>query len=307
MRRASLALILGGLLAIPLGACSTTSRRAALPEPWSDSPSGLARIDGASYVVTTGTPASAPGARLGVLDIESRPVAYQELSADWGAFGGPAHDLQAACTIPGRPGEFLATESGYEGERFGRIFRFTIGRDEAGEPTAEILGVLKLPRLYDRIHAMACGEAANGDLILMLGEFGSPGRPAKISWGMLRVTDNSLNFQFRGDFSFAAPVLPDTRDTIDCADLLVGADNSIWVVATIDADPRGPFRSIVYRLGQFDARRHQPMMSLEPLTPRWTLDGFRVKAIAAAPDGGGGLCVLTDDGERGSVWRELGR
>lgn len=307
MNRTTPALMIPLGLALALGGCGPSTQRGDTSMLGPIAPSGMARVDANTYLVTSDVPASSDLPRLGLLDVTNDDPAYKELVANWIDHDGTANDLQSACTIPGRPGEFLVAESGYEGDRFGRVFHLTLEAGEKGAMQARIRQVLKLPRLYDRIHGMTCGQSANGDLILMFCEFGSPGRMARLSWGRLEFHDGVPAFQFRGDLSFAAPVLPDTSRTIDCADLFVSADNALWVVATIDDGPRGPFRSIIYRLGAFDARRHQPMVSPDPLVPTWTLDGFRVRAIAAAPDDPRGLCVLTDDGNFGSIWRELER
>jgi hypothetical protein len=121
------------------------------------------------------------------------------------------------------------------------------------------------------------------------------------------MSEGSISFQIEGDLTAAAPWPGEAAGVRDCTDLVIDGQNRLWVVATAEAGGQGPFRSVIYRFGDFDPRRRRPMMSLDPLEPTWTLDGFRVRAAALAPADDQALCVLSDDGPLGGAWRSLAR
>jgi len=292
-----------------LAACASSTR-----SPGAGAPamfmagSGLARLDARRYIVVNDAPADAGGPRLGLIDVGPHlQPHYTELPANWADVGGPAGGLEAVCAIPGRAGEFLAAEGAYAGDRLGRVFHFAVERDSGGAATARMIRAMRLPRLYGRIEGLAVGRAANGELVLILGEGGEAGAPAKLSWGPLELSVDALTFRIEGDLTVQAPWPGDAAGVRDCTDLLIDGRNRLWIVATAEAGQRGPFRSVIYRFGEFDARRRRPMLSLDPLEPMWVLDGFRVRAAALAPGDDESLCVLSDDGALGGAWRPLGR
>ena len=104
-----------------------------------------------------------------------------------------------------------------------------------------------------------------------------------------------------------APGLSTASGLLDCTDLYLDDGNILWVSATIETGRNGPFQSVIYRFGEFDARRQRPLISLDPLRAAWTLEGFRVLAIDAAPDDPDSLCFISDDENLGGVWRPLMR
>lgn len=272
--------------------------------------SGMVRLDHMSYLLVNDTKVGEQGPRLGILKFSADMTpAYTELQANWESVGGLSNDLECLCAIPGREGEFLAAESRYRGNRFGRLIHFSLepASEAGGERIAQMLGVLQLPRLYDQIEGMDIGRAANGNLILVLGERGTDDLGGKISWGQIEFTGDSMSFLIQGDFSFKAPQLSAHEDTRDCTDLYIDGQNRLWVAAAIDRGNKGPFESVVFRLGTFDARRHRPTMSLDPLEVMWQLDGFKVEAIGAALSDPESLGFISEDEDLGGIWRPLPR
>lgn len=299
-----------GVLSLILPGCTTTSRHSS--GSTTSSPgiiaSGMARLDDRRFLVVNDTQADQSGPRLGLIDLDrGGSPRYSELSVNWDEFGGPAHELESVCAIPGRENEFLAAESRYVGERFGRIFHIIIVRDERGTEVARIEQVLQLPQLYDRIEGMVIGHAANGELIVLFGERGSADLPARISWGRLDFVAGTIRYQFMDELHVRTPGLSVASGPLDCTDLFIDDRNRLWVVATFETGGNGPFQSVIYRFGTFDARQRRPVISLDPIRVAWTLEGFRVKAIDGAPDDSESLCFISDDGHLGGVWRPLMR
>lgn len=142
------------VLCLFLSGCTSASRQSTGVTSFSNGiiASGMARLDDRRFLVVNDTPADQDGPKLGLIDLNGGgSPRYLELPVNWDEFGGPANELEAICTIPGRDVEFLAAESRHVGDRFGRVFHIIIDRDERGLVVARIEHVLKLPQLYDRI------------------------------------------------------------------------------------------------------------------------------------------------------------
>ena len=162
-----------------------------------------------------------------------RPIAV----ADWKDDGVPPSDLEACCEIPGRPGEFLLSESGFFEGRFRRVFHIRLDQRQ-GVWTATVLRVLKdvLPRPDAgmgktepgiEVKGIACLRTAAGRLILILvlghrgGKVGQQTRTAAIAWGTLDL--DAGTFQRLGETSLTPDNALGDRG---CADLLPGPRES---------------------------------------------------------------------------------
>jgi len=69
-----------------------------------------------------------PGPRLGLLPItrDDGINFYPIIVDDWLDNDKEPSDLEACCSLPGRPDEFLLAESGYYKNKFDRIFNITL-------------------------------------------------------------------------------------------------------------------------------------------------------------------------------------
>lgn len=295
-------------LSLCLCGCTTTARSRAGLETDRFSASGMARLDRHRFVIVNDTKDGEPGYRIGLLDFTDRSYPrYVALTANWNDVGGPSHDLEAACSIPGREGEFLIAESAYRGERYGRVFHCRLAPDERGNQSVHIIQTLMLPRFYDQIEGMACGLAANGNLILLLGERGTDEQPARLSWGDLTISERAISFQFQNEFTFTAPGLPSSANVRDCSDLFIDSQNRLWASAAIDNGDEGPFQSVIFQLGRFDPHRRRPLMSLNPIEATWRVDGFKIDAISESLHDPASLSFISDDENLGGIWRSLPR
>ena len=268
----------------------------------------MARLDRHQFVIVNDTKDGESGSRIGLLDVSNRSnPGYIELMANWGDVGGPSNDLEAACLIPGREGEFLIAESSYRGGRYGRVFHCRLDRDERGNQSVHIIQTLMLPKFYDQIEGMACGLAANGDQILLFGERGTDDLPARLSWGDLTISEQAISFQFQNEFTVTATGLPSSANVRDCSDLFIDTQNRLWVSATIDSPDEGPFQSVIFQLGTFDPHRRKPLMSLDLIEATWTVDGFKIEAISESRQDPASLSFVSNDGNLGGIWRTLPR
>ena len=84
---------------------------------------------------------------------------------------------------------------------------------------------------------------------------------------------------------------------------------TLWAVASTDEGDNGPFRSVIYRVGQVTTGVTPPVNLAPSLVPDWIVDGLKVEALAApaAAVPASVLSVGTDDENYGGVWRPLFR
>ena len=265
-----------------------------------------------------------PGPRLGLLTItrDDGIIFYPIIVDDWLDDDKEPSDLEACCSLPGRPDEFLLAESGYYRNKFGRIFHIRLTKSEESVWTAKVIQAF---RIYNRkrddegntyegnqVEGIACFRAF-GKTILVYGERGGKTekstKPGRIIWGELNLGKEDP-FVLLGDNVLAAESLLGDRD---CSDLFLkqGHDSYIvWSVAVTDHGDRGPFKSLIYEAGSFLLSSKEEKIEFE-LNPDpdiiWQLDGLKVEALAA-PAGSVTQSVITigtDDEDYGGIWRPL--
>lgn len=266
-----------------------------------------------------------PGSRLGVLTVtQNDGIFFCPLNVvDWlDRDDKEPSDLEACCSIPGRPNEFLLAESGYFENKYGRIFHVRLTKGEKNRWKVEVIQPFRIPYQRERdnkgttykgdeVEGMACFQAF-GKNILVYGERGGQTKTgnklARIIWGELNLDDHSFNLL--GDEALVTSSLLGDRD---CSDLFLkqGYDTQIvWSVSTIDSGDTGPFRSVVYRAGSLVLNKEKKKVKYMPLSDpivSWHIDGLKVEALAA-PAGSvsqSGFSIGTDDEDFGGIWRPL--
>ncbi|MDR4497135.1 MAG: hypothetical protein MRK02_04310 [Candidatus Scalindua sp.] len=265
-----------------------------------------------------------PGPRLDLLTItRDDGIFCNPLSVDdWLDEDQEPNDLEACCSIPGRPYEFLLAESGCYRNKFGRVFHIRLTKSEGSVWTVEVIQVFRIyhqkcddeGNTYegDQVEGIACFRAY-GKTILVYGERGGKTekstKPGRIIWGELNLNKDDP-FVLLGDNVLAASSLLGARD---CSDLFLkqGHDSHIvWSVAVIDNGDRGPFKSVIYEAGSFVLSSKEGKIEFV-LNPEpdiiWQLDGLKVEALAA-PAGSVTQSVIsigTDDEDYGGIWRPL--
>lgn len=300
-----------------LASCSTgRTRPDAVQSPWAMSASGMALIEPNRYLVVHDAKVYEDKPRLGILTIAARGLAYTPLTiADWMDPDGRSNDLESACPLSDRPGEFLVAESGYWKGKYGRLFHVRL----SGE-TGSVVRAYKLPLLADNddntagdnFEGLACAKQADGRYLLLLGERGGSGRypTGRLRWGWLDPRSGALEWADSGRASIevAAPgPWPAGTKKRDIADLYLDTEGTLWASAAADQGDIGPFRSIVYRVGTVTPGLAAPVRLVNPLVADWIIDAMKVEALGApaAAVPGSVLSIGTDDENFGGVWRAL--
>jgi hypothetical protein len=287
--------------------------------------SGAAALGGGRYLVVYDTKSGRPAAHLGglVMTDEAGFAEWDLTVEDWRDAEGPANDLEAACPLDGRADEVLVTESGYHQGRFGRLFHLRLGWEDR---RAEVVAVFRLPTEWvlpasgqrlerTEIEGLACARSEAGQYRLVLGDRGGMARSASLRFGWFDPDAGTLRWDAEvhelGDLAVRQAVCcaawPAGGDPRDLGDLYLAPDGTLWTVATVDPGDAGPFRSLVYRLGRFEANDVEPWMGPVDGRPSWVLDGLKVEALAAPPENRPGWVLLagSDDEAYPGVWRPL--
>lgn len=297
------------LLAIPATLIAQPAPMAGPPGGYS----GMARIDSETYLTVHDARFSDPSPRLGLVRIlESGYTEYAPLSVpDWKDEDGRSNDLESVCALPGRPGEFLAAESGYHKGHFGRIFHLKLKATRV-----RILRVHKLPAFSGersrKFEGIVCAPHPGGRISVILGDRGSSKTPPHglLRWGTLDTDASRIVWSKAGKRGVRVSPPSAWRDLgsiRSISDLYLDPGGTIWASATQDLGKVGPFRSIIYRLGRIRSGPGAPFsLTLSP-RPVWTIDGFKVEAISGPPGIGGDhfIAIATDDDHLGGVWRTL--
>lgn len=282
-------------------------------------PGELSRLEGFSGLVKTGKneyltvydrKVKSTDARLARITIVKEGTYAQPIEvADWK--GDRPNDLEAVCQLPS--GEFLAAESGVREGQFGRIFRLAIAGGK-GEVKAVYAGAKVLESTKegkgDDYEGLLCAPGAEGKILIVQGERGGskPYPHAMLRWGWLDLAAGTLAFSPEGlkglEVAPQRPLWPGTEQR-DIADLYADAEGNVWAAAATDGGDSGPYRSFVYQLGKLQPGQEPPIALEKDPKPLFTVDGFKIEALAAPWTDSGFLAIGTEDEEIGGVVREL--
>ena len=227
----------------------------------------------------------------------SAGVRYLPVEVDWPA-SVPSHDLESIARIPGTARVLLA-ESGDDGTTDPRIFLV-----ELRGTTLTLLESVPWPEAIYNVEATAIVEVG-GQLLFVYAERNHDGPATAIHWAPLRL--DPIRFGTFEAFRFPTP----DRDVINRGVVALDADSSGRLFAAGSFDPdvdSGPFRSRIYRLGQFhigsDGRIRYDQQPPEQL---FAMDGIKIEALAirTATDGTLEIIYGTDDEYYGGIVRLL--
>ncbi len=313
------------VLSVMLTACAThqtgmeeapASIAPAGSAPLANGYSGMAQLDSQKYVVVHDTKSYKDGARLGIVRLDNGVPRYEELSVDdWKDEDGRSSDLESICALPGRPGEFLAAESGYWEGKNGRIFHLTVQDGQA-----RVQSALPLPLLADNsedqegdnFEGIACAPHPGGGILVVLGERGGSERyPAGVlRWGRFDPATAAITWTDAGKAGqrIAAPgAWVDPEAKRDISDLHLDPQGAIWAVATEDAGDAGPFRSVIYKVATLDGDPDRPFGIVKDGHIGWVVDGLKVEALSGPPGTSehSFLSYGTEDEDLGGIWRPL--
>lgn len=271
------------------------------------------RQDEGRLLVVHDTKVGSGGPRIGVLRVRKNgPPTYRQAVVDWSAAGGESNDLEAIVPLPGRRNEFLALESGYYREQYGRLIRLRAQGDSDGVFRVATISAWKLPTDTVSLEGLACVERGDGKYLVIVGERGGDVSAEKTS-GKLRWTDIDIDRPGRLTFGeknempvrFPTSGWANPKSVRGCADLHLDAAGDLWCVAAEDPGDAGPFRSVIFRLATVDAKRDTPVRAVEKCVAHWTFDGAKIEALAAPLSGVGVMSIATDDENYGALWRPL--
>jgi len=231
--------------------------------------SGMARLDNGDYLLvhdSKDTVADRFRPRLGVLSVDPilRLSLYREIridEQDWEKFGGPAHDLEAVCSLPLNADEFLLMESSHHRSRTGRIFHIRLQAIEKGWG-ARILGTVPLPEPGPRddvgpyrFEGMGCIQSSKHEVEIVLGDHGNGKKRSRLVWNTLDL-DRHKFIRRNGfkllKYDIRAPVWKELGETTvrHISDLYIDRLGRIWVASSYEAEgDYGPFASVVYMAG----------------------------------------------------------
>jgi len=281
--------------------------------------SAMVKLAGNAFVVASDRKGSQEGTRLSVLTIKSGALCDEPL-----AIGAPPaerapSDLEAACAIPGRDGDYLLAESGYYKGEYGRALLIHVARKD-GEWTAVLKGTFtpfplpnpgySTPRA-EQIEGIGCIRTGDGNLRLVLARRGDSSTAAELVWGKLDdLGTPKPSFSVEGQATLTpAPGPLGDRSAADLYLKRLSDDRwRVWSVATVDGGDLGPFRSLIYDAGKlvWDPQAGLAFVP-EAIHPLWALEGVKVEALADArdPADSNGLTIGTDDESYGGIWRPL--
>lgn len=235
-----------------------------------------------------------PRASLLILPPIGGKLGWHPLDVAWP--GGPSNDLESIARIPGT-NRYLLVESGGDGLGTTRLF--------LAEFTGERLDILETvdwPRPIRNVEGAAVARA--GDRLVFLYAERAHGMPStQLAWAELTV--DPLSFGPFQEVTLQNPLTP-VGGTRTVSALDVDADGFIYTASAYDPDDdRGPFRSVVQRVGRVEAGPDgEPVVTLFPTPqPLATLDGLKVESLTLTITGN--VAVGTDDELYGGILRIL--
>ncbi len=273
--------------------------------------SGIARFDQSSFVVVhdakVGKDDDQP--RVSILSVAGKRPTLTTVKVKWGEGREPSNDLEAVCPVPGTANNgFWMCESGYHGEKFGRLFRVTL---KAGKKKwkAKVDSVFALPAGIADVEGVICVEQAGnagGCLIVLATRGGGAGEAAagKLIWGRHNAQTQQFDVVGSRILDLDPAGWPNRDNLRRCGDLYVDDQGIVWSAATRDPGDAGPFESYLYQLGPASDLVTSDATLLAG-APKLHLPGLKVEAIAASPFNANKLSIGTDDEDYGGLWRPL--
>jgi hypothetical protein len=213
--------------------------------------------------------------------------------------GGPSSDLESASPIPGGKG-FLFAESGQEGKDSRRIFFATYNNG-----TLKIESKVNWPVPVENVEATEVCLVGK-QLVFIYAERADSLPTTKLRWATLSLNPVKFGAFKEVTYEGVDPVGQGARPIVALA---VDSDGYIYSVSAYDSgNDSGPFRSVVWRIGQMIADGEgNPQVELGEGERLGTLDALKVESIAVRESIGGDkqVYVGTDDEYYGGIVRLL--
>jgi len=283
--------------------------------------SGMVRVADDAFLIVTDEK-QAPGVQpsLGLLRVFEDGYRVQRVEIQGLNETDIPNDLEAVCSVHGKPGNYLLVESGFTKGKFGRIFHITLVF--AGSEVTAKVGSTFQPRSMletwkngstpsaEQIEGAGCVSGPGDHVYLILGLRGSAESPAVLQWGEISGWETARpSFVQQGEYIVKANPLGDRA----IGDLFLepfGKDSwRLWSSATSDPGDDGPFRSKVYSPGiwAYDSGINGYTFQEENSSETWMFEGIKIEAIAepASRLPSSRFSIGTDDEHYGGIWRPV--
>jgi hypothetical protein len=134
--------------------------------------------------------------------------------------------------------------------------------------------------------------------VLAWAERGDDKQAAKLSWAKFDVSTGTVSTPEDKAFEFAAPYPIGNRRSL--SDIAVDVDGVLWGSAVSDPGDDGPFRSALYKLGQFSVSDNEIRWTAykngDPES-KYDAENIKIEGISFVKQG---LIMATDDENKGS-------
>lgn len=225
---------------------------------------------------------------------DGRPISTQ-IAADWSRSGIP-DDLEAACSLDSKTGRFLVFESGSTRENLVKVKPKVIEMQlETHGDAARVVAT----RTWERetypgeIEGALC--LSEDVVILGVRKFSQRGQVVLLK---MHLSDPSKYVVMQS--MPIAHAMPFGHYNRAVSDLYLDSRQQLWAVATRDHEDRGPFASLVYRLGEVNAAGEMKLrLRPDAFVP---IAALKVEALAPMNQN---VLVASDDEVFGSTVRSL--
>jgi hypothetical protein len=227
-------------------------------------------------------------------------ILWKSLQLDWPGAKGFSHDLESVARIPGAQ-ELLLMESGDDESAFRRIF---LARLNPATAKLKVVTFIEWPAPIKNVEGVAVAKMGER-LIFIYAERADSQPSTMIRWADFESEPLKFGAFQEVTFSSPSPTGPNARP-VSAID--VDSAGRLYVASAFDpGDDNGPFRSVVWRIGQVELRENDtPQIVLEANPLRLaTLDGFKVESLAIRERPGGKVEVFAgmDDENYGNTMR----
>lgn len=241
--------------------------------------------------------------RISVLSLSSNlDVTLTRVKMNWGD-EQVSDDLESVCALSLEDGDFLAAESGQDGEPFVRIFRLKITEQNKGW-NGEVVDVFSLPDDTVNVEGIECLARDDQKATILLGERGGS---HECPDGKLRLCE--IDFA-SGQVTMLEEIVI-SIDNInwtnpgrhrDISDLYLDPTGTLWGVATEDPADAGPWRSAIYKAGTVSGSEvtidDNPEIAAEVV-------GLKIESLAGPIVDASRFSLGTDDESYGGIWRPV--
>lgn len=285
--------------------------------------SGLTPIGKNTFLVVHDE--SKPGRpRAGIYKAGKEQVEYQSIEITHQPTGSlPLSDVECIVAVPGRSSEFFLLESGAmpdEGPR--RRILAQVVLEIKPMRALRVIGwtdIWSQTSDMDNIEGMVCWKQ-DGKYMLLIsdrGESKNGDGPLRFAYaiGQVRPVDSNVNAGTETlRFNLATTKkddsahwielpLPSGKDWRACTDIFLDDQSVLWGACAVDPGKKGPFQSMIYRIGTLD--RSQYTVHCRNVEVVFRCDGVKVEALASHHKGASRMCYATDDERLGSIVRSL--